>query len=77
MKRTLTHRVIAVDRAYYTRAEVCRRYGFSAKRLKELIESDETLPMMTNGRNQLFPKAAMDMWYESAAMRRQQVHCSV
>jgi hypothetical protein len=62
------------ERAYYTREEVCTRYGLSAKRLAEAIANDEALPMVRNGRNQLFPKAAMQAWYEAAAAARQNVH---
>jgi hypothetical protein len=58
------------ERAYYTRDEVCRRFGLSAKRLKLLIEEDETLPVYMNGRTQLFPKMPIDMWFEKAGRSR-------
>ena len=64
------------ERAYYTRAEVCTRYGFSDKRLAEAIAHDEALPMIRNGRNQLFPKVAFQAWYETAAANRQNVHAA-
>ena len=64
------------ERAYYTRQEVCTRYGFSDKRLAEVIANDEALPMIKNGRNQLFPKAAFQAWYEAAAAARQNVHAA-
>jgi hypothetical protein len=64
------------DRAYYTRTEVCARYGISDKRLAERLANDKTLPMVLNGRNQLFPKAAMQAWFEAAAASRQNVHAA-
>jgi len=63
-------------RAYYTRREVCARYGLSDKRLAEAIATDKTLPMVLNGRNQLFPKVAMQAWFEAAAASRQNVHAA-
>jgi hypothetical protein len=64
------------ERAYYTRAEVCARYGISDKRLAEAIANDETLPLVRNGRNQLFPKVAMEAWFETAAANRRNVHAA-
>jgi hypothetical protein len=64
------------DRAYFTREEVCARFGFSDKRLAEAIANDATLPMVLNGRNQLFPKVAIQAWYEAAAASRQNVHAA-
>ena len=64
------------QRAYYTRQEVCIRFGFSDKRLAEAIANDEALPMIKNGRNQLFPKMAFQTWYEAAAASRQNVHAA-
>lgn len=58
------------DRAYYTRDEVCLRFGLSGPRLKLLIEEDETLPVYMNGRTQLFPKMQIEMWFEKAAKSR-------
>jgi hypothetical protein len=62
------------QRAYYTREEVCLRFGFSASRLAEIIADDNTLPMLNNGRIQLFPKEGIQAWFERAATRRQQFH---
>ncbi len=64
------------DRAYYMRAEVCELFGFSATRLAEVVANDHSLPMVRNGRNQLFPKAAFQAWYEQAASKRVNVHAA-
>jgi hypothetical protein len=64
------------QRVFFTRREVCARYGLSAKRLAKAIETDDTLPMVRNGRNQLFPKDAMDAWFVAAAAGRQNVHAA-
>ena len=71
-KRTRGPRRIAsfADRAYYRRREICERFGLSDKRLAELVESDPDLPMIRNGRNQLFPKLAFENWYQLAGTRR-------
>jgi hypothetical protein len=63
-------------RAYYTRPEVCSKFGLSDKRLAEAIDNDASLPMLRNGRNQIFPKAAFEAWFESAAARRLNVHAA-
>jgi hypothetical protein len=63
-------------RAYYTRAEVCARYGLSDKRLAEAMDRDKDLPVIRNGRNLLFPKVAFDAWYEAAASKRWNVHAA-
>jgi hypothetical protein len=63
-------------RAYYTRPEVCSKFGLSDKRLAEAIENDPSLPILRNGRNQIFPKAAFQTWFESAAARRVNVHAA-
>ena len=62
----------AVDnRAFYTRKEVTQRFGISDKRLARLVENDPTLPVIFNGKYQIFPKSPMDAWYlEQAAKRR-------
>jgi hypothetical protein len=74
-KRRGHKRLLPLDqRAYYTREEVCRHFGFSASRLLEIIANDDTLPMLKNGRNQLFPKDGFGAWFEAAAKRRQQFH---
>jgi hypothetical protein len=62
------------ERAYYTRAEACKIFGFSDKRLAEAIRNDPALPMILNGRNQIFPKVAFQAWYERAASKRVNVH---
>jgi hypothetical protein len=46
------------------------------KRLAEAIQNDETLPLVLNGRNQLFPKIAFEAWYAAAAASRQNVHAA-
>ena len=75
VKRRGCKRIIPVQqRAYYTTAEACSRYGFSVGRLAEAIANDETLPMIRNGRIQMFPKDLMDAWFEAAGRRRLNVH---
>jgi hypothetical protein len=61
-------------RAYYTRAEMCAAFGLSSKRLQEAIKNDPNLPMVRNGRNQLFPKVPAHDWYAALAARRANVH---
>jgi len=61
------------DRAYFTRAEVCRRFGFSPVFLQAAILQDSTLPVLQNGKIQHFPKEAFGAWYEDAGRRRLQV----
>jgi hypothetical protein len=75
VKRRGRKRIIPVEqRAFYTRAEACIRYGFSAGRLEEAIANDASLPMVLNGRIQMFPKGLMDAWFEAAGRRRQNIH---
>jgi hypothetical protein len=62
------------DRAFYTRAETIARYGFSDKRLAELTANDPTLPVIWNGRYQIFPKLAFDEWFRVAASRQVNIH---
>lgn len=77
VKRRGRKRMPSIEsRAYYTRREVCLRFGFSDKRLAEAVASDVSLPMMLNGRNQLFPKTAFESWFEQAAAKRQNVHAA-
>ena len=66
------HRRIAAlaDRAFYLRREVCAIFGLSDKRLAELIDTDKDLPMIKNGRYQIFPKRAFDAWYQEAGNKR-------
>ncbi len=64
------------ERAYFTRAEACKLYGFSAKRLAGAITNDPALPVIWNGRNQLFPKVAFQSWYEKAAANHVNVHAA-
>jgi hypothetical protein len=64
------------ERAYFTRAEVCRLYGLSDKRLAEAVNSDQSLPVIRNGRSQIFPKSAFQAWYETAAANRVNVHAT-
>jgi hypothetical protein len=70
MPRGRKRKIPLEKRAYYTRAEACIRFGFSATRFKELVAHDETLPMLNNGRNQLFPKDLMERWFEALAQQR-------
>ena len=72
VRRRRGHKQLAPieERAYYTRQEVCDRFGFNAKYLAELIANDKTVPFLLNGRNQLFPKGLMDAWFEAAGARR-------
>jgi hypothetical protein len=58
------------DRAFYLRREVCAIFGFSDKRLAELVTADENLPVIKNGRYQIFPKTAFDAWYQEAGNKR-------
>jgi hypothetical protein len=68
-------RIAAVeDRAYFTRREVSLRYGMSDKRLAEAMKKDPKLPVIKNGRYQIFPKAAFDSWFQAAASKRLNVH---
>jgi hypothetical protein len=49
---------------------VCATFGLSDKRLAAAIAKDATLPVINNGRYQIFPKAAFEGWYEAAAKKR-------
>lgn len=57
-------------RAYYTRQEACIRFGFGAIAFKELVDNDENLPVLRNGKTQLFPKDGMERWFAELAMHR-------
>ena len=73
-RRGHKRRLPVEKRAYYTRDEVCMRFGLSAKRLAEAVATDETLPIVRNGRSQLFPKGKIEAWFEAAAEIRQNMH---
>jgi hypothetical protein len=64
------------DRAFYARKEVTQRFGLSDKRLAALVENDSTLPVIFNGKFQIFPKNVMDAWYEAQAAKRRNVHAA-
>jgi hypothetical protein len=61
MSRGRKRKVPLEKRAYYTREEACIRFGFSAGQFKRLVEQDETVPVLMNGKRQLFPKEAMQL----------------
>jgi hypothetical protein len=63
-------------REFFTRAEICTRYGMSDKRLAEAIAKDKDLPVIFNGRYQIFPKQAFDEYYRAAATKRLNIHAA-
>ena len=70
-RRRYHDRPVVDNRAYYTRKEITQRFGISDKRLALLVDNDSTLPVIFNGKYQIFPKGPMDVWYlEQAAKRR-------
>lgn len=78
-QRRISHRrqTPIEDRAFYTRREFSIRFGIGDKYLNWLIEHDDTVPMILVGRNQLFPKAASETWFEMQATKRRNLYAAV